>query len=176
MDAPGRIGFQKRRSWSARWVASGLARTSTTFSTLCKELNVALEPHAFRLWLLIAGQVKKPGDWQFSERARAAFKKFAEEYKHYGPEDYRRLDNYDWYAWLRKIGFTAEDLRIREIIDSTDIGESMRDASALVEAESYAQADYMIPTIPMRWTSTFLAGTPNLSRQSSRSCLLARCT
>jgi len=112
---------------------------------LCKELNVALEPHAFRLWLLIAGQVKKPGDWQFSETARAAFKKFAEAYKHYGPEDYKRLDNYDWYAWLRKIGFTPEDLRIREIIDSTDIGESMRAASALVEAESYSEADYMNP-------------------------------
>ena len=104
-----------------------------------------LEPHAFRLWLLIAGQVKKPGDWQFSETARAAFKKFAEDYKHYGPEDYKRLDNYDWYAWLRKIGFTPEDLRIREIIDSTDIGESMRDASALVEGSSYAGADYMNP-------------------------------
>ena len=38
-------------------------------------------------------------------------------------------------AWLRKIGFTEEDLQIREIIDSTDIGESMRDASALVEAD-----------------------------------------
>ncbi len=112
---------------------------------LCKELNVQLEPHAFRLWLLIAGQMKKPGDWQFSETARAAFKKFAEAYKHYGPEDYKRLDNYDWYAWLRKIGFTPEDLRIREIIDSTDIGESMRDASAFVEAGSYAGADYMNP-------------------------------
>jgi monoamine oxidase len=112
---------------------------------LCKELNVALEPHAFRLWLLIAGQVKKPGDWQFSETSRAAFKKFAEAYQHYTLEDYKRLDTYDWYAWLRKIGFTPEDLRIREIIDSTDIGESMRDASALVEAGEYADEDYMNP-------------------------------
>jgi monoamine oxidase len=112
---------------------------------LCKELNVQLEPHAFRLWLLIAGQVKKPGEWQFSETSRAAFQKFAEDYKHYGPEDYKRLDSYDWYAWLRKIGFTPEDLRIREIIDSTDIGESMRDASAFVEGSSYSTADYMNP-------------------------------
>jgi monoamine oxidase len=112
---------------------------------LCKELNLVLEPHAFRLWLLIAGQVRKPGDWQFSETARTAFKKFAEEYKHYSLEDYKRLDTYDWYAWLRKIGFTREDLRIREIIDSTDIGESTRDASAFVEAGEYATSDYMNP-------------------------------
>jgi monoamine oxidase len=112
---------------------------------LCKELNVALEPHAYRLWLLLTGQLKKPGDWQFSETARAGWKKFAAAYKHYGPEDFRRLDQYDWWAWLRKIGFTDEDLQIRELIDSTDIGESMRAASALVEAESYAGEDYMNP-------------------------------
>jgi monoamine oxidase len=112
---------------------------------LCKELNVALEPHAFRLWLLIAGQMKKPGEWQFSEKAQKAFKGFAEAYKHYGPEDSKRLDNYDWYAWLRKIGFTPDDLRIREIIDSTDIGESTRAASAFVEAGEYATEDYMNP-------------------------------
>ncbi|AXC13062.1 Amine oxidase [flavin-containing] A [Acidisarcina polymorpha] len=111
---------------------------------LCTEMNVTLEPHAFRLWLLLSGQLKSPG-WQFSEPARTGWKKFAAAYKHYGPQEFRRLDNYDWYAWLRKIGFTEDDLRIREIIDSTDIGESMRDASALVEAESYAGSDYMNP-------------------------------
>jgi monoamine oxidase len=112
---------------------------------LCRELNVPLEPHAYRIWLLLAGQLKSPGQWQFSEGARAGWKKFASAYKHYGPEDFKRLDQYDWYAWLRKIGFTEDDLQIRELIDSTDIGESMRSASALVEAESYAEADYMNP-------------------------------
>ncbi len=110
---------------------------------LCHELNVPLEPHAYRIWLLLAGQLKKPGDWQFSETSRAAWKKFAAAYKHYGPEDFKRLDQFDWYAWLRNIGFTEDDLRIRELIDSTDIGESMRAASALVEAESYAESDYL---------------------------------
>ncbi len=110
---------------------------------LCTELNVALEPHAYRLWLLLAGQLKKPGEWQFSEAAQAGWKKFAAAYKHYGPEDFRRLDNYDWYAWLRRIGFNEGDLQVREIIDSTDIGESMRSASALVEAGSYAGSDYL---------------------------------
>src|SRR5271170_5818987 len=110
---------------------------------LCKELHVPLEPHAFRIWLLLAGQLKKPGEWQFSEAAHAGWSKFAAAYKHYWTEDFKRLDQYDWYAWLRKIGFTEEDLRVRELIDSTDIGESMRSASALVEAGGYAEADYM---------------------------------
>jgi monoamine oxidase len=111
---------------------------------LCTELNVPLEPHAFRLWLLLGGQLKAPG-WQFSETARTGWKKFAARYKHYGPEDFKRLDTYDWYAWLRRLGFTEQDLQIREIIDSTDIGESARAASAFVEAGEYAEEDYMNP-------------------------------
>ncbi len=111
---------------------------------LCKELKVPLEPHAFRLWLLLGGQLKAPG-WQFSATARAGWKKFAASYKHYGPADFRRLDTYDWYAWLRTLGFTEQDLQIREIIDSTDIGESARAASAYVEAGEYAAEDYMNP-------------------------------
>ncbi len=112
---------------------------------LCEELKVPLEPHAYRIWLLLAGQVKKPGEWQFSAAAHAGWKKFVAAYKKDGPADFRRLDNYDWWAWLRRIGFTEEDLQIRELIDSTDIGESMRSASALAEAESYANSDYLNP-------------------------------
>src|SRR5271170_7988800 len=48
---------------------------------LCSELKIPLEPHAYRLWLLLAGQLKKPGDWQFSETARAGWMKFAAAYK-----------------------------------------------------------------------------------------------
>jgi monoamine oxidase len=112
---------------------------------LCHELQVPLEPHAYLIWLLIAGQVKKPGEWQFSPTSRAAWDKFAAAWKSYTPEQRARLDQYDWFAWLRKIGFTDEDLRIRELIDSTDIGESMRESSALSEAESYAESNYMDP-------------------------------
>ncbi|MBV8457275.1 MAG: FAD-dependent oxidoreductase [Acetobacteraceae bacterium] len=131
------------------WIGSGHKH----MLALCRELDVPLEPHAFRIWLLQDGKVKTPGEWQFSPQARAAWDKFAATFKHYTPADFKRLDHYDWYAWLRKIGFPEGDLRIRELIDSTDIGESMRDSSALVSAGSYADADYMNPdyTDEMDW-------------------------
>jgi monoamine oxidase len=112
---------------------------------LCDELNVEREPHAFRIWLLIAGRLRAPKEWQFSATSKAAWSKFAKEWTHYSPEERARLDQYDWWAWLRKTGFTEEDLRIRELIDSTDIGESTRDSSALSEALSYAEENYMDP-------------------------------
>ena len=113
---------------------------------LCSELKVPLEPHTYKIWLLIAGHLKGPGEWGFSEKALASWDKFAAAWKDYGPEQRAQMDRYDWYAWLRKIGFPEDDLRIRELIDSTDIGESMRASSALSEADSYAGAkDYMNP-------------------------------
>ena len=33
---------------------------------LAKELNVPLEPHAYRVWLLQRGQMHAPGAWDFS--------------------------------------------------------------------------------------------------------------
>ncbi len=117
----------------------------TSIRDLCSELHVPLEPHAYNVWLLIAGQLKGPGEWSFSATSRAAWDKFAAAWKHYGPQERARMDQYDWHAWLRKVGFTEEDLRVRELIDSTDIGESIRDSSALSEAESYAETNYMDP-------------------------------
>ncbi len=40
------------------------------------------------------------------------------------------LDRYDWWTYLEKIGFTADDLRLRDLMDSTDFGESIRHVSA----------------------------------------------
>jgi monoamine oxidase len=123
-----------------------IGKDHASILALCKELKVELEPHAFKIWLLIAGQLKGPGEWAFSEKARGAWEKFAAAWKHYGPAERAQMEQYDWYAWLRKIGFPEDDLRIRELIDSTDIGESMRESSALSEADSYAGAkDYMNP-------------------------------
>ena len=112
---------------------------------LCTELKVPLEPHAYKLWVLQAGQLKKPGEWQFSAAAHTAWDKFVAQWKRETPVQRAEMDQYDWWAWLRKIGFPEKDLQLREMIDSTDIGESSRVASALVEAESYVEEDYLNP-------------------------------
>jgi hypothetical protein len=89
---------------------------------LAKELNVPIEPHAYRVWLLQSGQMHAPGAWDFSPQAHAAWKKFLSEYKRYSEQDKRRMDQYDWWTWLGKMGFAGNDRRIHELIDSTDYG------------------------------------------------------
>jgi monoamine oxidase len=112
---------------------------------LCAELQLPLEPHAYRVWLLQGGELKKPGQWQFSLQSRNAWAHFVSQYHHYREADIRHLDQYDWWTWLGKIGFTEDDLRIREIMDSTDYGESNRVVSAYVAGASYIDTDYMNP-------------------------------
>jgi monoamine oxidase len=129
---------------------------------LCTELKVPLEPHAYKLWLLQAGQLKKPGEWQFSPAAHAAWGKFVAQWKNENTAQREGMDQYDWWAWLRKVGFPEKDLQIREMIDSTDIGESSRDASALVEAESYVEEDYLNPDETDEMDFHVIGGNTNL--------------
>src|SRR5579862_6092714 len=112
---------------------------------LAKELNVALEPHAFRVWLLQHEQLQAPGNWDFSAESRSAWKRFMDKYRKTTEQEKRRLDDYDWWTWLGKIGITENDRRIREIMDSTDYGESIRQVSAFVAADEYVDTDYINP-------------------------------
>lgn len=112
---------------------------------LARELNVALEPHAYRVWLLQHGQFRAPGSWGFSPQSQMAWKRFMAQYKSYTERDKHRLDEYDWWTWLGKIGLTDDDRRIREIMDSTDYGESIREVSAFVAADEYVDTDYINP-------------------------------
>jgi len=112
---------------------------------LAKELNVPLEPHAFRVWLLQHEQLHAPGSWNFSVESQSAWKHFMNKYKQSTEHEKRRLDEYDWWTWLGKIGITGNDRRIREIMDSTDYGESIRQVSAYVAADEYVDTDYINP-------------------------------
>jgi monoamine oxidase len=120
---------------------------------LATELNIPLEAHAYRVWLLQSGSLHAPGGWNFTAQSRAAWKKFHDDYARYSPRDKRRLDQYDWWTWLGKIGLDGKDRRIHELIDSTDFGESIREVSAYAAADEYADTDYMNPnnTDEMDW-------------------------
>ena len=123
------------------WIGNDHAR----ILALAKELNVDLEPHTYRVWLLQHDQLHAPGAWNFSAESRAAWKRFMDKYKSSTEQEKRHLDDYDWWTWLGKIGITDDDRRIREIMDSTDYGESIRQVSAYVAADEYVDTDYINP-------------------------------
>jgi monoamine oxidase len=120
----------------AEWVGASHER----MQALCQTLQLKLQPHTFAAGLLQDSTVARPGEWHFSQKAERAFDSFKQEYKQYSKEDKIRLDSFDWWTWLYKLGYTDDDLRLRDLIDSTDFGESIRLISAYAAAGEFFES------------------------------------
>ncbi|HEX8136858.1 MAG TPA: NAD(P)/FAD-dependent oxidoreductase [Pyrinomonadaceae bacterium] len=118
------------------WVGASHERVQA----LCREFQIELKDHRFAASLMRDGVVKRPGQWSFSPQAEAAFEKFRQRFKAYGRREQVRLDRYDWWTWLRDLGFTEDDLLLRDLQDSTDFGESIRHVSAYAAASEYFES------------------------------------
>jgi hypothetical protein len=61
-------------------------------------------------------------------------------YEKLTPLQKTRLDRKDWWTHLSDIGFTRDDLILRDLGDSTDFGESIRHVSAFAALAEYAES------------------------------------
>jgi monoamine oxidase len=120
----------------AEWVGESHER----IKALCSDFNIPLQKHQFEDYLLQNGKVSRPGEWGFSQKAKAAFEKLIAQYEKFTPQQKVRLDKYDWWTYLEKIGFTNDDLLLRDLMDSTDFGESIRHVSAFAALAEYAES------------------------------------
>jgi monoamine oxidase len=118
------------------WVGASHER----LQALCREFGVALKDHRFEATLMRDGKVARPGEWDFSPQANTAFEKFRKQYHALTPRGRVRLDGFDWWTWLEEIGFTEDDLLLRDLQDSTDFGESIRHVSAYAAAAEYFES------------------------------------
>src|SRR6266404_2644752 len=107
---------------------------------LCREFNIELQDHSFSASLMRDGVVRRPGQWDFSPPAKSAFERFSQQFKAYRHRDKLKLDRYDWWTWLQNLGFTEDDLQLRDLMDSTDFGESIRHVSAYAAAAEYFES------------------------------------
>ena len=120
----------------AEWVGESHER----IKALCSDFKIPLQKHQFEDYLLQNGKVSRPGEWGFSPKAKAAFEKLIKQYGSFTPVQKQRLDKYDWWNYLEKIGFSESDLRLRDLMDSTDFGESIRHVSAFAALAEYAES------------------------------------
>ena len=112
---------------------------------LCSELGLDLEDHAFRVWLLRSGVLSAPGEWSFSANSIHAWNTLKRRFHLATPQERLAFDQANWWQMLHRQGFTPEDLRLRDLLDSLEVGESIRRTSALAAAEEYMGRDYMQP-------------------------------
>ena len=120
----------------AEWIGMSHER----IKALCADFKIPLQKHQFDDYLLQNGKVSRPGAWGFSEQAKTAFDKIKANYEKLTALQQRNLDKLDWWTYLEKIGFTEDDLRLRDLMDSTDFGESIRHVSAFGALAEYAES------------------------------------
>lgn len=120
----------------AEWVGESHER----IKALCADFKIPLQKHQFDDYLLQNGKVSRPGEWGFSAQAKTAFDKIKANYEKLTPLQQRNLDKLDWWTYLEKIGYSENDLILRDLMDSTDFGESIRHVSAFGALAEYAES------------------------------------
>jgi len=120
----------------AEWVGESHER----IKALCKDFNIPLQKHQFDDYLLQNGRVSRPDEWGFSVQAKAAFEKIKANYARLTPVQQAKLDRLDWWTYLEQIGYSQDDLILRDLMDSTDFGESIRHVSAFGALAEYAES------------------------------------
>jgi monoamine oxidase len=120
----------------AEWIGESHER----LKALCHDFSIPLQKHQFDDYLLRDGRVFRPGQWGFSAQAKAAYEKLIAGYEKLTPYAKTKLDKYDWWTYLEKSGFTNDDLLLRDLMDSTDFGESIRHVSAFAALAEYAES------------------------------------
>jgi monoamine oxidase len=120
----------------AEWVGKSHER----LIELCDDFGLELQNNQFETHLLYKGKYYGKGQWKYSD---AWDKKWAALVKNYGkmtdPQK-RELDKYDWWRYLVNNGCDGQDLDMRELLDSTDFGESIRHVSAFAALAEYAES------------------------------------
>jgi monoamine oxidase len=107
---------------------------------LCRESKLVLQRHQYSYSFWDGARRSKtfrPGQWPFSGRSKKKFDALTRKFKKYGELEWRDLDQFDWWTRLRMLGFTQDELNQRDLMDSTDYGESIRLCSAYLAATDY---------------------------------------
>lgn len=118
------------------WVGNSHER----IQELCKEFKLELQNNQFDTHLIYKGEYAPAGKWNYSEKWQATFNEILKNYDSLSEADKVLLDKTDWWRYLVQNGCSGRDLDIRELLDSTDFGESIRHVSAFSALSEYAES------------------------------------
>ncbi len=120
----------------AEWVGASHSRVIE----LCESFGLTLNDNRFQSHLIYKGKYSKAGEWDYSANWNAKFDKILSDFKQLPEIEKRKLDKYDWWRYLLNNGCGGRDLDIRELLDSTDFGESIRHVSAFSALAEYSES------------------------------------
>lgn len=120
----------------AEWVGNSHER----LHNLCNEFGLELQNNQFNSHLIYQGKYYKNGEWDYSEAWKKKFKSIIDGYEKMTQVDKVKLDRMDWWRFLVNNGCEGKDLDLRELLDSTDFGETIRSVSAFAALAEYAES------------------------------------
>jgi monoamine oxidase len=120
----------------AEWVGASHER----MITLCDEFKLTLENNQFESHLVFGGKYYGKNEWDYSPEWKQTWNKLMERYAKLTDAQKVDIDRYDWWRFLVNNGCTGRDLELRELLDSTDFGESIRHVSAYGALAEYAES------------------------------------
>jgi monoamine oxidase len=120
----------------AEWVGESHAR----IIELCKEFGLELQNNQFASHLIYKGEYFAKGKWSFSPEWQTKWDQLMIDYKKFTDKDKKKLDKTDWWRLLMKHGINERDMDLRELMDSTDFGETIRSVSGYAALAEYAES------------------------------------
>jgi len=117
-----------------------VGESHTRIEELCGELKLGLLNNQMDTNLIYKGNYFSKDKWKYSDQWVNKFNTLKEGFKNFSPADKELLDKYDWWHYLVNNGCEGRDLAIRELLDSTDFGESIRHVSAFSAMSEYAES------------------------------------
>ncbi len=120
----------------AEWVGD----SHTRIKDLCGEFKLELMNNQFETHLVYKGEYSAKGKWNYSDDWNQKWKDILGKYEGMTGTQKKQLDSYDWWRYLVNSGCDGRDLDIRELLDSTDFGESIRHVSAYAALAEYAES------------------------------------
>ncbi|KOY84914.1 hypothetical protein AD998_00985 [bacterium 336/3] len=150
LEARSRIGgrvfsysFPEIPNLYAELGAEWIGKSHKQLIKLCEELNVKTVKHQYNIDMLLQNQhirfdkVKMDKVWE--EKIAQIFKDF----KNLSLKEQKKIDSISWWRFLMENGIPEDALLMRELNDSTDFGESIRQVSAYAALSEYAESsDY----------------------------------
>lgn len=118
------------------WVGA----SHTRIREFCDEMKLTLDNNQMDTHLIYKNQYFPKGKWDYSPAWKQKFDSIIKAYPQLRQEDKQALDKYDWWRYLVNNGCDDRDLEIRELLDSTDFGESIRHVSAFAALAEYAES------------------------------------
>lgn len=107
---------------------------------LCHQLGLETIPHQYCNSFMERGKPRRiygPIQLCMSPEARKAFRRFTAYFRGLTTAGRKLVDKRDWWTQLELFKYPTDDLLRRDLMDSTDFGESIRHTSAYVGATEY---------------------------------------